>query len=794
MRTAKNARARASSSDGRGAIHELGLRWKFDPKQPRIKGKWSGPSDTPAAIQEKATEAFVKVWGPGPEMHAAVKAHLEANPKMTAAAIKAKFIAQGKQVNYTHILAAVKKVKGDQATQLAKEHAEAEKKAEADKAALAKKMAQALAEKVAKEKAEAEAKAKAEAAKPKGFNGTGHVAFGGTEALGMQAKEAGEAAKWFQPGDKVYAFTYTGNKLVPGIVHHVTTEPLPGTGSPVGFVHIQPLTGGPDKIQAYNEMAVAHADVIDSLDKEALKLHAAHSGFKRVQAAFEQAAKQTHLTHNFKKRTDAQLKALDKDELAFHLGQAMKTLAGSDAYTQKVMALVSPPPPFAAKSDHDLELMSTAELVGELVKAQDALGANHPYVKKVQQYVDGKVWHVEEPEAVKAPEPPPAPEPPKAPEPLKYAPGSLDEAVAKHLGNEPNATSARIKELLAQEGHPDTNYSHILAAVKRVKAGTPATTVQGTTGPAQISALVPENVPAPAWSDAPGAEIHPAVEGAQKMQQTFPKGGYYGITEGDKRKQKRKIAADIAQRLTARVGGTYDQQLLNLCLPYIKSTEGQYVKIAADGQLQHVGYKANGFHLLGTPQANDIIRRAGISRLVSGWAATSNDSRPTSLVMQEAAAGELGLTKTAAWASLDAGTKGEMAKLMNDGTYDLCRQVARCMYEATQENLKKNGITHVKLYRGVKAEGLTQAAGMADVKRAKAASAPSQKVASITLRPLSSWAFSSGTAQSFGYGGAVFTATVPANRIFSTAVTGFGCLNEHEVVVLGGEDKVQVLT
>jgi hypothetical protein len=67
----------------------------------------------------------------------------------------------------------------------------------------------------------------------------------------------------------------------------------------------------------------------------------------------------------------------------------------------------------------------------------------------------------------------------------------------------------------------------------------------------------------------------------------------------------------------------------------------------------------------------------------------------------------------------------------------------------------------------------------------------------VRWRPLSSWSTNQNTASStFGDPGTdpdrrgyVFASEVPVRNIFSHWSTGFGCANEHEVVVLGRKHK-----
>lgn len=101
------------------------------------------------------------------------------------------------------------------------------------------------------------------------------------------------------------------------------------------------------------------------------------------------------------------------------------------------------------------------------------------------------------------------------------------------------------------------------------------------------------------------------------------------------------------------------------------------------------------------------------------------------------------------------------------------RAFVRAQYTATQDHLKRLGITELTLVRGWKG-------------RSKISPSGKQRV---SLQPASSFTTHKKTADAFSGSGKlrrVIVATVPANKIFSTSVTGFGCLNEREIVVLGG--------
>ena len=104
------------------------------------------------------------------------------------------------------------------------------------------------------------------------------------------------------------------------------------------------------------------------------------------------------------------------------------------------------------------------------------------------------------------------------------------------------------------------------------------------------------------------------------------------------------------------------------------------------------------------------------------------------------------------------------------------------MYDRTQRSLANAGITELVLYRGTDWP-VEQLAG-----RAKG-----DIVDMLNRNAASSWSMSSETATRFmsfsaSEGGqqVVFDAVIPAERVLSTPMFGFGCLNEYELLVVGG--------
>lgn len=174
-----------------------------------------------------------------------------------------------------------------------------------------------------------------------------------------------------------------------------------------------------------------------------------------------------------------------------------------------------------------------------------------------------------------------------------------------------------------------------------------------------------------------------------------------------------------------------------------------------------------------------MVRATAVNAMIQTWAGTSNDNNPRSLSMQDAAAEEFGLDPSWIYnwhskpASFDAHYKAHSA------TY---RRFVRAMYDNTQAELKKLGVTHIRLRRG--SSTLSNIAGNTVYAGGKV---------NVKFRPLSSFTSNTGTANGFSHGGRVVDAYVPIERIMGSAATGFGCWGEYEFVVLGGPNEVEVI-
>jgi hypothetical protein len=179
------------------------------------------------------------------------------------------------------------------------------------------------------------------------------------------------------------------------------------------------------------------------------------------------------------------------------------------------------------------------------------------------------------------------------------------------------------------------------------------------------------------------------------------------------------------------------------------------------------------------------------SNVVHEWAKTSSDSSSLSLLMQDLAAQEFGLSWTVADSKVDSrGTfQGKGADFLADRVNRLMfngilsnedvktglRTFLREMYDQTQADLKANGVKELFVSRGVAQE---LARGYDEIK----------------MNPISSWSADEKTAYAFAEAGGARTnvsstmlfTRIPASRVLSTPRTGYGCRGEREVVVLGG--------
>ena len=179
------------------------------------------------------------------------------------------------------------------------------------------------------------------------------------------------------------------------------------------------------------------------------------------------------------------------------------------------------------------------------------------------------------------------------------------------------------------------------------------------------------------------------------------------------------------------------------------------------------------------------------SRLVQTWASSSGDHNTVAVAMQMAAKEVFGmkdtdistkaLTALKTYGSEEALMKSASEALVGSKAADIAttreglKEFIAGMYRNTQSWFAERGITEVVVARGMK-QSLA-----ADV-----------SVRNVSLQPMSSFSTSLSTASGFGSGGNVYIARVPASQVVGTFRSGFGCSNEHEVVVLGHKNMTAV--
>jgi hypothetical protein len=175
-------------------------------------------------------------------------------------------------------------------------------------------------------------------------------------------------------------------------------------------------------------------------------------------------------------------------------------------------------------------------------------------------------------------------------------------------------------------------------------------------------------------------------------------------------------------------------------------------------------------------QVEHALQTTIVNSMVKLWAQTSNDNNPRSLAMQLAAQDEFGLKDTYPWPAdptLQANVDEEYSK-----HGDFHRSFLRAMHNNTQDWAKANGITHLRLRRGVKSPPPGTHSGYG-------AGAPGVGTEmQVQLRPMSSFSSSMTIAKRFGF--YRMESVVPVEWVIGTAATGFGCHGEYEWVVLGG--------
>jgi hypothetical protein len=190
-----------------------------------------------------------------------------------------------------------------------------------------------------------------------------------------------------------------------------------------------------------------------------------------------------------------------------------------------------------------------------------------------------------------------------------------------------------------------------------------------------------------------------------------------------------------------------------------------------------------------------------INLFVATWAATSNDGNELSLALQDSAAELFGLKNAVSWDmdEADGGFASEAvdyqpSEKYSPATEKVLTAFLQAQYDATQQYLADKGIKSVTVFRGMRFDSREdfEKAGFDHYTQDEYSNHPDdEKVAQgsaiVRQRPLSSWSVSRKIAVDFAGEdglGVVIKTRVPSSHIVSTPLTGLGCAQESEVVVM----------
>jgi len=197
-----------------------------------------------------------------------------------------------------------------------------------------------------------------------------------------------------------------------------------------------------------------------------------------------------------------------------------------------------------------------------------------------------------------------------------------------------------------------------------------------------------------------------------------------------------------------------------------------------------------------------IATRLWMSDFIGTWASSSSDEEPRSLAAQWVASEMFGGMEGLDLEAFVRGASGRDSAMVVPDTESIIHKqggmiaaTLTAMHQGTQEAFERQGITHVKLYRGMKFGGDDSlpawvASTREDVTINENNDDGHSFDTEMFLNPLSSWSTDGEIAHDlFARGsnmGILLAAEFPVSRVIGTALTGFGCLEESEMVLIGG--------
>ena len=280
--------------------------------------------------------------------------------------------------------------------------------------------------------------------------------------------------------------------------------------------------------------------------------------------------------------------------------------------------------------------------------------------------------------------------------------------------------------------------------------------------------------------------------------------GMYQVTRQSRAKVKGQIAKRVSDDLLLKSSNSKGAK--DFVIYAVESWAG---KVLESEDHEEKYQEALKWHDEWIPHPSDThpLEKAA-SALIGQWAYTSADHDNESLSMQMAASEEFGLELNNLKERLtDPESKYYVAGAQDSHKQhgDMHREFLRSQYEDTQNEFRKRGLgpdDPVTLYRGMKVPQATPSrASKVDLGFGVNAGDDEGAIGEheIKMQPMSSWSSSASVASGFaeskmGYkmSSVVFAANIPTKDILSTSRTGFGCLAESEVVVLGRDATAQV--
>lgn len=167
-----------------------------------------------------------------------------------------------------------------------------------------------------------------------------------------------------------------------------------------------------------------------------------------------------------------------------------------------------------------------------------------------------------------------------------------------------------------------------------------------------------------------------------------------------------------------------------------------------------------------------------VAKNIKEWAYTSNDSNPTALLLQKAAADTFGVSLSK-WQVER--VNEVMPKILESSPASRDKAYWKAVYTETQEFFKNAGYKpndEITLYRGIKNTGVNET--------------PTGK-GNYEGNAVESWSLDVSVARGFsGSYGIIVSARIKVKDIISTFMTGPGCLTELEFIALGSRPNQEV--